>query len=260
MFKSLFRSMKVFSLLLLIIILSGNFVLAATNSSLLVYSGAGLRKPMDEIGESYKKEYGVQINYTYAGSAQNLSQLQMAGEGDIYVPGSQYYYEQAEKKDLTAYKKDIAYHIPVIAVPKGNPAKIKTLNDLTKSGVKVILGDERSAAIGRLSQKILAQNNLQKAVEKNIVAKAATVNELVIYINMKQADAAIIWEDNVSGVENIDVINITEDKNKIKTIPASVLSFSEKKKEAQRFVDYIASEKGKNIFKKHGFKVITSKN
>lgn len=256
MSKSLFKSMKIITLLLLAILLTGNSALAETNSSLLVYSGAGLRKPMDEIAEAYEIEYGVQINYTYAGSAQNLSQLQMAGEGDIYVPGAQYYYEQAAQKDLTTYKKDLAYHVPVIAVPKGNPAGITSLDDLTKKGVEVILGDERSAAIGRLSQKILEKNNLTDAVEKNVVAKAATVNELVIYINMKQADASIIWEDNVSGVKDIDIVYIAEEKNEIKTIPAAVLSISEKKQEAQKFVDYLASEKGKNIFEKHGFKAV----
>jgi len=260
MSKTLFSLIKITALLLLVVLLSGNLVLAENNSSLLVYSGAGLRKPMDEIAEVYKKEYGVQINYTYAGSAQNLSQLQMAGEGDIYVPGSQYYYEQAAKKDLTSYKRDVAYHIPVIAVPKGNPAEIKSLNDLTKSGVEVTLGDERSAAIGRLSQKILAKNNLLEEVEKNVVAKAATVNELVIYINMNQADASIIWQDNVAGVKNIDIIDIAEEKNEIKTIPAAVLSFSENEKEARKYVDFIASKKGRSIFEKHGFEALKMEN
>jgi molybdate transport system substrate-binding protein len=256
MSKSLFKSVRIISLLLFVILLTGNLVSAENNNSLLVYSGAGLRKPMDEIAEAYEIEYGVQINYTYAGSAQNLSQLQMAGEGDVYVPGAQYYYEQAAKKDLTIYKRDLAYHVPVIAVPKGNPAGITSLNDLKKPGVEVTLGDERSAAIGRLSQKILEKNNLTEAVEKNVVAKAATVNELVIYINMKQADASIIWEDNVSGVSDIDIVYIAEDKNEIKTIPAAVLSMSEKKQEAKKFVDFLASEKGKNIFEKHGFKAL----
>ena len=34
--------------------------------SLFVYCGAGLNKPMEEIGQSFEKKYGVKIEYTYA--------------------------------------------------------------------------------------------------------------------------------------------------------------------------------------------------
>lgn len=230
---------------------------AESEISLHVYSGAGLRKPMDEIGAAFEKEYGIKVNYTYAGSAQNLSQLQMVGEGDIYIPGSRYYYKKADEKGLTTFVKDVAYHIPVIAVPKGNPADIQSLKDLANEGVKVTLGDERANAIGRLSEKILSRNNILEAVNKNVIAKTATVNELVIYINMNQADASIIWEDNIAGTESVEIIRIDKTKNEIKTIPISVLSCSKNKKAAVKFAEFVASEKGKALYEKHGFKKVT---
>ena len=36
--------------------------------TLLVYSGAGMRKPMDEIGSVFQKKFGTQVKYNYAGS------------------------------------------------------------------------------------------------------------------------------------------------------------------------------------------------
>jgi len=224
--------------------------------SLQVLSGAGLRKPMDEIGELFEQKYGVKVEYTYAGSAQNLSQIELSSRGDVYIPGAMYYYTAAKEKGLVDYKKDVAYHIPVIGVPKGNPANIKTLEDLKKSGVKVVLGDEKSCAIGRLAQKILEQNGLQEAVAKNIVAKAATVNELVVYLTMKQADASIIWEDNIAGVEEVEIVEIAKDKNQIKTIPACVITKSKQQELARQFVNFVASEEGKRIYKQHGFKPV----
>lgn len=151
------------------------------NQSLMVYSGAGLRKPMDEIGNTFKKKFGVEINYTYAGSAQNVVQIELTEEGDAYIPGARHYIEVCQEKGLVKSMKTVAYHIPVIGVPKGNPAQITGLSDLTKSGVKVILGDERACAIGKVAQKLLERNNLIKAVEKNIVTKDATVNEIVVH-------------------------------------------------------------------------------
>ncbi len=224
--------------------------------SLLVFSGAGLRKPMDEIGKAFQEKTGIEIQYTYAGSAQNLSQLELSGEGDLYVPGSLYYFKSAQEKGLVENEKDVAYHVPVITVPKENPANIKTLEDLAKPGVKVTLGDPKSAAIGKVAMKMFEKNKIKDKVLENLVSSAATVNELVVYVTMKQADASIIWEDNVVNVPEIKSIQIPEKQNMIKTIPVCTLKSSEKKEAAEEFLQFVTSKEGKAIFEKHGFKSV----
>ncbi|MCF8010331.1 MAG: molybdate ABC transporter substrate-binding protein [Clostridiales bacterium] len=224
--------------------------------SLHVFSGAGLRKPMDDIGALFEEKYGVKIEFSYAGSAQCLNQLKLSSKGDVYVPGAKYYFEKAKEDGLVDYEKNVAYHIPVIGVPEGNPAGIQSLEDLTKDGVKVVLGDESACAIGRLAQKILKDNNIQEDVAKNVVAKAATVNELVVYLTMKQGEASLVWEDNIANVEDVEIVEIAEEKNKIKTIPACAAVKSDNKEMARKFVDFVASKEGKQIYEKHGFKPV----
>ncbi|MEL7596682.1 MAG: molybdate ABC transporter substrate-binding protein [Clostridiaceae bacterium] len=224
--------------------------------SLLVYSGAGLNKPMDEIGNKFEEKYGVEIQYTYAGSNQLLSQIELSGKGDVFIPGSNLDYDNAKKKGLVGEKHDVAYHIPVIAVPKENPKKIQNLEDLAKPEVKVALGDEKACAIGICAKKILEKNKLYDKVMKNVVTTTATVNELVVHTSMKQADATIIWEDNVMNVPDIKAIQIPKEKNTIKTIPIAVVEKSQNKEMAEKFVEYVSSDEGKLIFEKHGFKSI----
>ena len=55
---------------------------------LLVYSGAGMRKPMDKIGIAFEKKYGVAVTYNYAGSNTLLSQIELTKKGDVYMPGA----------------------------------------------------------------------------------------------------------------------------------------------------------------------------
>ena len=221
--------------------------------SLLVYCGAGMRKPMDEIGLLFEEKYGISVNYNYAGSNTLLSQMELTQEGDIYMPGATYYFDVAKEKGFTDYEQLIAYHVPVIAVPKGNPANITSLDDLANPGVTVILGDSKACAIGNLGNKILEDNKIHEDVEKNIIARGATVNELMIYVSMNQADASIIWEDLVVNSEKIETVAIPSEQNIIKIIPIGTLTFSEKKDAAKTFVDFVASSEGKTIFEKHGF-------
>ena len=224
--------------------------------TLLVYSGAGMRKPMDKIGVAFEKKYGVAVNCNYAGSNTLLSQIELTKKGDAYIPGATMYIDKAKEKGFVDYEQPVAYHIPVIAVPKGNPAKITRLEDLTKPKVKIIFGDPKAAAIGKLGNKILKKNKIYKAVQKNIIATTATVNELVIYISMNQADASIIWRSSLLGTENkINIVEIPKKQNCIKIIPIGRLTFSKNKEMAKSFVNFVASSEGKSIFQECGFTI-----
>jgi len=234
---------------------SGELTHPATEEphSLLVYCGAGMRKPMDEIGSLFEEEYGISINYNYAGSNTLLSQMELIRKGDVYIPGATYYFDIAKEKGTTDYEQRVAYHVPVIAVPKGNPAGITSLADLAKPGVTVILGDPKAAAIGKMGDKILEKNGIYDTVANNTIARGATVNELVVYTSMNQADASIIWEDLVVNSEKMEIVEIPREQNIIKIIPIGTLTFSEKKDAATKFVDFVGSPEGKAIFEKHGF-------
>ncbi len=227
-----------------------------SGQTLMVYSGAGLRKPMDEIAEKFKEKYGVQVQFNYAGSSQIMSQLELTNEGDVFIPGSEQYYDLANEKGLVEQKTDIAYHIPAIAVPKGNEKNIKGIKDLKKDGVKVILGDAKSTAIGKTSKKMLEKQNIFDDVMKNVVTTTSTVNEIMVHMSMNEADAAIVWEDNLYNLENVELVSIPEEENMIKTIPVTILKKSNKQELAKKFVDFMDSEEGKGCFKNHGFKII----
>jgi len=234
---------------------SGELTQPATEEphSLLVYCGAGMRKPMNEIGTLFFEEYGISVNYNYAGSNTLLAQMELVRKGDVYMPGATYYFDIAKEKGITDYEQRVAYHVPVIAVPKGNPAGITSLSDLTKPGVTVIIGDSKAAAIGKLADRILKENGIYDAVDNNTIARGATVNELVVYTSMKQADASIIWEDLIVNSDKMEIVEIPREQNIIKIIPIGTLAFSENKDAARKFVDFVAAPEGKAIFEKHGF-------
>jgi molybdate transport system substrate-binding protein len=212
-----------------------------------------MRKPMDEIGVAFQEKYGAEVNYNYAGSNALLSQMELTQEGDAYMPGATMYIEIATEKGLVDYQQLICYHIPIITVPKGNPANITCLEDLARPGVKLIFGDPEVAACGKVAVSILKNNGIYDAAWENVIATLPTMNEVMLQIALGQADASINWWDTVKAVEDIDVIEIPREQNDIKIIPIGVATFSENPETARRFVDFCASEEGKAIFEKHGF-------
>jgi len=245
------------------ILLFGNIVIAGfgctkdisvDNNVLLVYCGAGMKKPMDEIGCLFEQKYGVTVEYNYAGSGHLLSQMEMTRMGDVYQPGASYYLDVAEDKGIIDRREPIAYHIPVITVTKGNPCNITCLDDLTKQGMKVVLGNIQACAIGKVSDEILTKRGIKKAVGNNVVNWGATVNELVISVALGHANATITWNESAFfAADKVDIVEIPMEHNIIRIIPIGTLTFSKNSLMANRFIDFVASDEGLAVFKKHGF-------
>lgn len=222
--------------------------------TLLVNSGAGFSKVMDAVGEAFNEKYGAQVNFNYANMAQILSQLEINRQGDVLLAASQNDMDIAMQKGLTDKYIEVAYHIPAIAVPKGNPAGITSLKDLAKPDVKLILGDEKATAIGKKGAKIFKKNKLT-GIDGNVVARTATVNEVVTQIALKQADAGLVFEDIAINAKDIEVISIPQEQNVIDKASICVLSFTKNTEIAQAFVDFVVSDEGQAIFTEHGFEV-----
>ena len=222
------------------------------NGKLFVYSGAGLRESMDQIAEEFEQEHGIKVEVTYGGAAQLLSQIELAGEGDVFIPGGRPIFNKAKEKGFIEHEHFVAYHIPVIGVPKGNPGNITCLKDLARPDVEVGLGDAKAVPIGKAANKILEKAGISDDV--NIVTRAGAEPELVAMVATRSADAAIFWKSSLLEAEDkIDIIEIPKEENDIKIIPAGVLSFSENKDAAKDFVNFVISERGKAIWERNGY-------
>lgn len=223
--------------------------------SLLVYCAAGINNPMNAIGEKFKEKYGTDVQFTYANSTELISQMEITKKGDLCILASVEDYQTAKDKNLIKDEKELAKHIPAIAVPKGNPANIKSLKDFGKSGVKIIIGDSQVTPLGKLANKLFEKQGVLDAVKNNTVATFSTVNEVVTFLSQGKGDCSIVWEDNIlNASKDLDLISIPESENMIKIIPICTLQSSSEKELSQEFMNFTASDEAKEILKKFNLK------
>ncbi len=224
-------------------------------TTLLLYSGAGIRPPVEEIAETFGQRHGVTVECDFAGSEILLARIKLSGAGDVYMPGDVHYIEQAKQEGLVAGSETACYFIPVILVQKGNPKDINSLSDLIKPGIRVGLGDPQACAIGRKAAKIFAKNDISEDdLAENVVFRALTVNDLGDKVKLGSLDAVIVW-DAVAAyyADSTDVVQIPREKNVISTVPVAVLKSSKNPELAAKLRDFVTSDEGKAIFKKHHY-------
>ncbi|MBC7326911.1 molybdate ABC transporter substrate-binding protein [bacterium] len=233
---------------------------------LFVYCGAAISPPMLEIGKEFEKQYGTKVEFTFAGSPCLLAQITFAKSGDLYMPGEDWYMDQAIKKGLIEKWAPVALFTPVIAVQKGNPKKIKSILDFRREDLRIGLGNKEACAIGKISdeifkkaEKVLGAKGLAEAIWKNTKYMAMQEPELGNTIKLKHIDATIIWNSTAYRIRNsIDIIPIDPRYRIDSTIPLGVLKFSNNKELAYAFLEFVQSSKSQSIFKKHGFSIPNS--
>lgn len=223
---------------------------------LLLYCGAGIRPPVEELVETFQQEHGVKIAIDYAGSEVLLSKIKVNRTGDLYLPGDKHYIEQAAQAGMILSRQPVFYWVPTILVQKGNPKRISGLEDLLKPGLKLGLGDASACAIGRTAQQLLAKNGIAwEDVKGNLAYQSLTVNELGMQIQADSLDAVIVWDVMARYYSGYgDEVPIAADKNIISTVDVGVLKFTKNNELAEKFVAFLTSARGKDIFAKHKYR------
>ena len=113
-----------------------------------------------------------------------------------------WYLQQAADKGLLDEQLPVAVMLPVLAVPKGNPRKIQSLQDLARDDLKVGLGNVEQTVVGRLSSSILQKAGLWDRVRANVQSHGVfkpTVPDLANDLKLGHIDVAIVFDATEIG-------------------------------------------------------------
>ncbi len=220
----------------------------------VVYCAAALKAPLEEIAKEYEKECGVEIQLQFGASQNLLTPAEVAGRGDLYLPADETYLRIARDKDLLAEVLPLARMTGVIAVKKGNPLGIKSLDDLLNGKAKVVQANPDVSAVGRLTRELLMQNGSWEKLKGHTTAFAGTVNEAANAVVVGSADAAIVWNVTVLQYPDLEAVTVPRLTAKPVNVSLGVLKTSDQPTAALRFARYVAArDRGLKTLKTMGY-------
>jgi len=226
----------------------------SSKEELLLLCGAGLRPAVSELAELFTAQSGVSVRVDYNAGSLLLGRIRVGADGDLFMPGDEYYIRLAEKDGLVRESRTAAVLVPVILVAPGNPKQIRTLSDLARDGVRLGLADERTAAIGRIAVQLMEKNAVPRdAVMRNLVFESVTVPELGAAVALEHIDAAIVWAPTAAGFANTEAVPIPPNENILANAPIAVLNSSKHLSSARAFCELVLSEPGQAVLRKHGY-------
>ena len=198
----------------------------------------------------FERESGIRVEASFACRGGKLVPMTLAGaDGDVFITDSLENVSELKAKGVCRSEPvRLGQVTPIIQVVKGNPKGIKSLADLARPGVKVVLCHERGC-LGRVTDRILAASKLAEKVKPNVVKRIRGEVATAKAVDGVKADAAIMWSWVIFelGADRYEMIPIPPEVNVVEPLVAVLLTTGENPQGAEKFVQFLRSEKAKRI-------------
>jgi molybdate transport system substrate-binding protein len=153
-------------------------------AQLTVFAAASLNTVLPQIDSSQK--------YNFAGSDALQAQIALGAPADVFLaastvgPDALYAAGKCQKPVVFVRNR------LVLAVPAGNPAGIKTVYDLERPGVRVLIGTP-TVPIGSYTRQILRNFGLLNAILPQVVSQEKDVATIAAKLKLGAADAGFVY-------------------------------------------------------------------
>ena len=229
----------------------------ASKEPLVVYCAASNKSVLEAIRADYEREYKTPLQIQYGPSQTLLASLEVSKSGDLYLPADDSYLTIARDRQLLADEFALARMQGVIAVKKGNPKAIKSLEDLLREDVRVAQAGSDAAAIGKLTKQVLSDSGQWDTVDKHTAVYKTTVNEVANDVKIGSADAGIVFDAVLHDYPTLEAVALPELADVEARIGVAILKSSPRPKQALHFARYLAArDKGLARYREFGFQPV----
>ncbi|HUK78265.1 MAG TPA: molybdate ABC transporter substrate-binding protein [Thermoleophilia bacterium] len=227
---------------------------------LTVFAAASLNKVFPQIAAAFEATHaGVTFTFNFAGTDTLATQIEQGAPADVFAGASTKYGDELAGKGLIGTPQIFATNKLVLVVPAANPAKITSLADLTRPGVKLVVGDP-TVPIGTYTRKVLGNLDTTYGagyateVLKNVVSEELDVTSIATSVALSNADAGFVYvTDALSAGDKIRTIELPPAAQAVASYPIAVVKASGSATTAQQFATFVLGDQAQALLKAAGF-------
>ncbi|MGI8406095.1 MAG: molybdate ABC transporter substrate-binding protein [Thermomicrobiales bacterium] len=238
----------------------------AEGGKLTVFAAASLTDAFNKMKTDLQAEHlNLEITFQTGGSQALVTQLQAGAKADVLATANNSTMKTAVDGDLIE-RKPVPFtgNRLVIVTPKDNPAKIASLDDLGKDGIRLVIagadvpaGKYALQAICSYGSKGAAPADFVTSVGNNVVSEETDVRSVLAKVQLGEADAGIVYASDavaakLSGSE-VNAIEFPATVPATATYPIAPVAGGNTGL-ANAFIAYVLSPDGQKVLAEYGFK------
>ena len=186
-----------------------------------------------------------------------LAEISEAGIHDLAIGGAEYLLDDGEVRGIVrkGERRTIAGRESAIIVPAGNPANVRTVEDMTRPGVRVAISV--IDCLKGLWEDICGRLGLLDAVRQNTTYHANGCIAIVEAVAQSKVDAAFGWtafEHLAPG--RIEAIQLPERARICRGTGIGLLKFSTQPEAATKFMDFLVTPEARAFYEELGWVLV----
>jgi len=232
---------------------------AAEAQDLTVFAAASLREVFQSIALTFEKQHpNLKVRFNFAGSQDLRVQIEQGAKVDVFASADWKHMKSLATQGLVAEPRVFARNLPVVVVPKNNPAKVATFADLAKVTHLVVGAPE--VPIGAYTETIFAAAEklngkaFADRVRANVRSRELNVRQVLTKVALGEGDAGIVYKtDALTMPDKVQVIEIPSAINVVAEYPIAALKAAPHAELAREFVKLVLSKEGEKVLTAAGF-------
>ncbi|MFF4210230.1 molybdate ABC transporter substrate-binding protein [Streptomyces sp. NPDC001796] len=221
------------------------------SGTVTVFAAASLKESFTALGKEFEKEHpGTKVSFNFGGSDTLAASITGGAPADVFAAASPKTMAiVADKKDTATTPVTFVRNQLEIATLPGNPDKVSSLKDLTRSGLKVVLCD-KTVPCGAAAQKALAASGLKLTP----VSYEQDVKSALNKVELKEADAAVVYRTDVKAAgDRVQGVEFPESAKAVNDYPIALLKDAPNAETAKAFIALVTSAEGRKVLTEAGF-------
>jgi molybdate transport system substrate-binding protein len=191
--------------------------------------------------------------YSFAGSDQLALQVRQGAPADVYAAASPRYAELLYRDGLVQKPVVFATNRLAVIVPRSNPGRIRSVYDLRRSGLRIVIGD-RTVPIGSYTRQLLDAIGITDDVMKNVVSQETDVKGIVAKVALGEADAGFAYVTDAKPVaKKVRVVSLPQWAQPPIRYEIAVVKAAAHPAAARAFVKRVLSKRGRDLLRRAGF-------
>jgi ABC-type molybdate transport system substrate-binding protein len=236
--------------------------------ALTLMAGAMLRPGIDDLVKSFQAREGVQINTIYDGCGVLVAQMKAMRSGQAgpsaRFPDAYFSCDVSFMNKVQQWFEAstvISRNDMVLCVPKGNPKKVKSIEDLARPDLRIGLGHPEKSALGALTddllKKLLLHDKVYGAARKTPILQTSAGDMLINQLLTGALDVIVVYRSNVvsnqkNADEHLDIVEMNL-KDAMAIQPFAVAKETQHPYLMRRLLAAILAPESQERFRRKGF-------
>ncbi len=198
---------------------------------------------------------GITVEGTYDSSGKLQTQIEEGIEADVFMSAANKQMNALVDESLVDKDSvvDLLENKIVLITAADSTLDLKEFGDITKAQT-IAIGDPESVPVGQYSQEALTSLGLWDEVSAK-ASLGTNVTEVLNWVAEGSAEAGIVYATDAATTDKVKVVAEAPEGSLAENAiyPVGIVSASQNKDAAEKFVSFLQSDEAIAIFEKYGF-------